>query len=144
MAKEVFSPLGMNSATISRSEYKGPVPFGHLRGPEGLETTRKAPVVAKLFAPAGGVVLPVRNFARFALAQVDAQRGGGAFLGDQVLDVLPALPPAEAAAVEGEVFLEGRRDHHRTPRHLARGRVRRGGLLQPGDKDGTCIAPPMP
>lgn len=108
MAKEVFTPLGMASAAIGRGEEKGPVPSGHRRASEGFEPARSGPPVAGLLAPAGGVVLAVEDFARFAIAQIDAERGrGGSFLSEPTLKSMPSLRPADAAPGEGEVFLGG-------------------------------------
>ncbi len=111
MGQEVFGPLGMKSAVIglAAAQAAGPLPTGHAREDAGFTVARSGPPLAGLFAPAGGAVLTIEDFARFALAQAAVEGGkGGAFLGPAATAVLPGLRPAdEGPAREGAVFLGG-------------------------------------
>ncbi len=111
MAQEVFGPLGMSSAVIglAAGQAAGPMPAGHEREGESFAPARFMPPLGGLFAPAGGVVLTIEDFARFARAQAAVEGGkGGTFLGPEATAALPALRPAdEGPAREGAVFLGG-------------------------------------
>ena len=110
LAKEVFAPLGIRSATIGLPppDAQAGMPIGHRRGPGGYEADRNGPSVAGLFAPAGGVVLPIEDFARFAIAEAAVEKGdGGEFVGKETCAMLPALRPMGAGRGEGAVFLGG-------------------------------------
>lgn len=111
MRQEVFGPLGMHSAVIglAAAQAAGPMPTGHAHEDTGFTVARFGPPLAGLFAPAGGVVLTIEDFARFAIAQAAVEGGkGGAYLGPAASASLPALRPAdEGPAREGAVFLGG-------------------------------------
>lgn len=109
MAAEVFVPLHMDSAVIglSAAEKLGPMPKGHERTPKGVVVAQDSPPVEGLFAPAGGVVLSIGDFARFAIAEAAAEHGEcGEYLGKEACAKLAGLR-ARDAGPEGEVFLGG-------------------------------------
>jgi CubicO group peptidase (beta-lactamase class C family) len=110
MAEEVFKPLHIGSVTIGLPEGDAAagMPRGHERTPKGYEVAKHSPPVAGLLAPAGGVVLTIEDFARFAIAEVAVERGdGGDFLSRETCAKLPALRPKDAGSEEGGAFFGG-------------------------------------
>jgi CubicO group peptidase (beta-lactamase class C family) len=113
IAKEVFEPLAMKSATIGlprgKSEQaKAGVPIGHSRGAKGYEVEPDGPPVDGLFAPAGGVVLSIEDFARFAIAESAVEKGdAGSFLGKETCAKLSELRLRDGGGEEGAVFFGG-------------------------------------
>ncbi len=110
MEQEVFRPLGLASAVIGlpAARTKGPMPTGHLRGPGGFEVAKYGPPLEGLFAPAGGVVLAIEDFAKFAMAEAEMEAGlANAYLGQGAISQLPALRPADAGEAEGAIFFGG-------------------------------------
>jgi CubicO group peptidase (beta-lactamase class C family) len=110
MAREVFKPLGLTSAVIGRgaAEAAAPMPVGHAHEGETFRVETDGPPVEGFLAPAGGVVLSIGDFARFAAAQAAAEGGrANDYLGTAVIAKLPGLLPADADKGEGAVFLGG-------------------------------------
>jgi len=110
IAAEVFAPLSMKSAKIGlpAPDAQAGMPIGHARGAKGYEVDRDGPPVTGLFAPAGAVVLPIEDFARFAIAEIDVEKGdAGAFLGKETCAKLASLRPRDASREEGEAFFGG-------------------------------------
>lgn len=113
IAKEVFAPLAMSSATIGlpagkSAQAQAGVPIGHARGEKGYEVEPDGPRVDGLLAPAGGVVLPIEDFARFAIAQAAVEKGdAGAFLGKETCAKLSELRLRDGGGEEGAMFFGG-------------------------------------
>jgi CubicO group peptidase (beta-lactamase class C family) len=110
VASEVFAPLHIEAAMIGlpRPDAQTGMPIGHARGPGGFEVDRNGPPVAGIFAPAGGVVLPIEDFARFAMAEAAVEKGdAGDFVGKATCAKLAPLRPKDAGREEGAVFFGG-------------------------------------
>jgi CubicO group peptidase (beta-lactamase class C family) len=110
IATEVFAPLSMKSVTLGlpAPDAQAGMPIGHARGPKGYEVDRDGPPVTGLFAPAGAVVLPIEDFARFAIGEIAVEKGdAGAFLGKETCAKLATLRPRDASREEGEAFFGG-------------------------------------
>jgi CubicO group peptidase (beta-lactamase class C family) len=110
VATEVFAPLSMKSAKIGLPAAGGQsgMPIGHARGPKGYAVEPDGPPVTGLFAPAGGVVLPIEEFARFAIAEIDVEKGdAGTFVGKETCAKLASLRLRDAGREEGEAFFGG-------------------------------------
>ena len=110
MSSEVFRPLGMTSAVIGldAAQALGPIPVGHEHEGPGYRVEPGGPPVSGLFAPAGGVVLSIEDFARFAIAQGALEAGkASAVVGAAMAAKVPSLLPADASRGEGAVFLGG-------------------------------------
>jgi CubicO group peptidase (beta-lactamase class C family) len=107
---EVFTPLKMTAVRIGLPDGPAnpPVASGHERTPHGYELAKDSPPVTGLLAPAGGVVLGIEDFARFAIAEVAVERGdAGEFLGKETCTRLPPLRPKDSSGSEGEAFFGG-------------------------------------
>lgn len=72
IAQEVFGPLGMKGATIGFAA-GAKKPQGHRRTPDGFQASDGGPIPTGILSPAGGVCLPVEDFARFALGALAAK-----------------------------------------------------------------------
>ncbi len=110
IASEVFVPLSMKSAKLGlpAPDAQTGMPIGHGRGPKGYEVDRDGPPVTGLFAPAGAVVLPIEDFARFAIGEIAVEKGdAGAYLGKETCAKLATLRPRDASREEGEAFFGG-------------------------------------
>ena len=110
VASEVFFPLSMKSVRVGLPppDRQAGMPIGHARSAKGFEVDRDGPPVNGLFAPAGGVVLPIEDFARFAIGEIAVEKGdAGAFLGKDTCAKLASLRPRDAGGSEGEAFFGG-------------------------------------
>jgi CubicO group peptidase (beta-lactamase class C family) len=110
VAAEVFTPLSMKSVKLGlpAPDAQSGMPIGHARGPKGYEVERDGPPVTGLFAPAGAVVLPIEDFAGFAIGEIAVEKGdAGAFLGKETCAKLATLRPRDASREEGEAFFGG-------------------------------------
>lgn len=74
MARELFVPLGMKYARIGFAP-SGARPQGHRPAPQGYRATDGGPQERGALAPAGGVCLPIEDFARFAIGALAAKSG---------------------------------------------------------------------
>lgn len=94
MSDEVFTPLGLRSATEGGEEV---TLRGHLRTPDGPRVARPFDRLGVMI-PAGGVSLSIADFAAFAAAEADLESGRPILgLTDKTLKQLPALRPGDAA-----------------------------------------------
>ena len=110
IATEVFAPLSMKSVKLGlpAPDAQSGMPIGHSRGAKGYEVDRDGPPVTGLFAPAGAVVLPIEDFARFAIGEIAVEKGdAGAFVGKETCAKLATLRPRDASREEGEAFFGG-------------------------------------
>jgi len=110
MASEVFGPLGMTSAVIGLDAARaiGPVPVGHEHEGSRYRVEPGGPPVSGLFAPAGGVVLSIEDFARFAIAEAALEAGKASpVVGAATAARVPSILPADASPGEGAVLLGG-------------------------------------
>ncbi len=116
MRDEVFRPLGMTSADYSQAPGAGE-PFGHLDG--RVSTTAEAN--PQIITPAGGLRLSLADWGRFAVDQLEGERGRGKLLKAETYkllhtpqgDTIDALgwgaPPAIAGR-QGPVLTHGGSD----------------------------------
>lgn len=116
MRDEVFRPLGMASADYSQAPGAGE-PFGHLDG--RVSTTAEAN--PQIITPAGGLRLSLADWGRFAVDQMEGERGRGKLLkaetykllhtpqGDTIDALGWGVPPAIAGR-QGPVLTHGGSD----------------------------------
>lgn len=104
MVEEVFKPLKMESVGFGRSAEKTGVPLGHRRTADGFAVARSGPPLTGTFAPAGGVRVPIRDFARFVAAQAGGFQG---LLKKETAAALSGLGAADGAGVEGAAIFGG-------------------------------------
>lgn len=75
MREEVFGPLGMTSAQFSQTPTTGE-PFGHVDG----RVATAADANAEMIVPAGGVRMSLSDWAKFAIDQLEGEKGRGKLL----------------------------------------------------------------
>lgn len=96
IAKRVLSPLGIRSASFG--QFGGPnEPQGHV---DGRIANRESDVNPPMFAPAGGLRMSLRDWARFCIDQLQGQKGRGRLLRTETYRFLHA-PQGETRSALG-------------------------------------------
>lgn len=85
MEEEVFTPLGMTSATFDQTPDPGEV-VGHLEGRVAIETDGNP----EMLTPAGGVRMTMADWARFCIDQLAGEEGRGKLLTAETYRLLHA------------------------------------------------------
>ncbi len=108
--EKVFQPLGVRSATIGFpvGVPANALPKGHNRTPNGFAPAKYEPPNDGLLAPAGGICLPIEDFARIAAAEVNLEAGREtAFLNQATAKSIIAQAAKRAPRGEGRVYFGG-------------------------------------
>jgi CubicO group peptidase (beta-lactamase class C family) len=87
MRREVFEPLGMSRVGFGLTQQGQPV--GHISGrPAGPADANPA-----FFAPAGDMFMPLEDWARFCIDQLEGARGGGELLEPETYRLMQTAQP---------------------------------------------------
>ena len=110
MRREIFAPLGMGHAGFGPTslDAKAGENSGHVQGKPITKPSDSNPL---MFAPAGNMHMRMRDWARFCLDQLAAQKGGGKLLSPASYRLMQsALPGGEGSLGWGvQASLAGRK-----------------------------------